>query len=77
LRRVWAFDPKDSQGLNVGNNAGDQTVAPGESRTYTYYAHPANKETTSLVWDGGNIVVQSAQRIVRRDRHRAEGIAVS
>jgi hypothetical protein len=52
-----AFDPKDSQGLNVGNNPGDQTVAPGGSRTYTYYAHPANKETTSLVWDGGNIVV--------------------
>jgi FtsP/CotA-like multicopper oxidase with cupredoxin domain len=52
-----AFDPKDSQGLNVGNNPGDQTIAPGESRTYTYYAHPANKETTSLVWDGGNIVV--------------------
>jgi len=52
-----AFDPKDSQGLNVGNNPGDQTVGPGESRTYTFYAHPANKETTSLVWDGGNIVV--------------------
>ncbi|WHZ16559.1 MAG: Multicopper oxidase [Nitrospira sp.] len=52
-----AFDPRDSQGLNVGNNPGDQTVAPGESRTYTYYAHPSNKETTSLVWDGGNIVV--------------------
>ncbi|TAJ34375.1 MAG: hypothetical protein EPO64_00860, partial [Nitrospirae bacterium] len=52
-----AFDPKDSMGLNVGNNGGDQTVAPGQSRTYTYYAHPANKETTSLVWDGGNIVV--------------------
>jgi hypothetical protein len=51
-----AFDPKDSQGLNVGNNPGDQTVGPGESRTYTFYAHPANKETTSLVWDGGNIV---------------------
>ncbi len=51
-----AFDPKDSLGLNVGNNPGDQTIAPGESRTYTYYAHPANKETTSLVWDGGNIV---------------------
>jgi len=43
--------------LNVGNNPGDQTIGPGESRTYTYYAHPANKETTSLVWDGGNIVV--------------------
>ena len=52
-----AFDPRDSQGLNVGNNPGDQTIAPGESRTYTYYAHPSNKETTSLVWDGGNIVV--------------------
>ena len=52
-----AFDPKDSLGLNVGNNPGDQTIAPSESRTYTYYAHPENKETTSLVWDGGNIVV--------------------
>jgi hypothetical protein len=52
-----SFDPKDSQGLNVGNNGGDQTIGPGESRAYTYYAHPSNKETTSLVWDGGNIVV--------------------
>ncbi len=52
-----AFDPRDSQGLNVGNNPGDQTIGPGEGRTYTYYAHPLNKETTSLVWDGGNIVV--------------------
>ncbi len=51
-----AFDPKDSLGLNVGNNPGDQTIAAGESRTYSYYAHPDNKETTSLVWDGGNIV---------------------
>jgi len=51
-----AFNPKDSLGLNVGNNPGDQTIAPGESRAYTYYAHPENKETTSLVWDGGNIV---------------------
>ena len=51
-----AFDPKDSLGLNVGNNPGDQTIRPGETRTYTYYAHPDNKETTSLVWDGGNIV---------------------
>ncbi|MEW6544345.1 MAG: multicopper oxidase domain-containing protein [Nitrospirota bacterium] len=51
-----AFNPKDSLGLNVGHNGGDQTVAPGGSRTYTFYAHPANKETTSLVWDGGNIV---------------------
>ncbi len=51
-----AFDPRDSQGLNVGNNPGDQTIGPGGTRTYTFYAHPENKETTSLVWDGGNIV---------------------
>ncbi len=50
-----AFDPKDSQGVNLGNNAGDQTVAPGKSRTYTYYADPFNGETQTLVWDWGNV----------------------
>ena len=50
-----AFDPKDSQGLNLGNNPGDQTVAPGKSRTYTYYADPFNGEGQSLVWDWGNV----------------------
>ena len=33
---MLAFDPKDSQGMNVGNNPGDQTVGPGQSRTYTF-----------------------------------------
>ena len=28
-----AFDPKDSLGANVGNNPGDQTIAPGGART--------------------------------------------
>ena len=32
-----AFDPKDSMGANIGNNPGDQTIAPGAERTYTYY----------------------------------------
>ncbi|MDH3503462.1 MAG: LysM peptidoglycan-binding domain-containing protein, partial [Nitrospirota bacterium] len=50
-----AFDPKDSQGVNLGNNPGDQTVAAGESRTYTYYADPFNGETQTLVWDWGNV----------------------
>jgi hypothetical protein len=50
-----AFDPKDSQGVNLGNNAGDQTVASGESRTYTFYADPFNGETQTLVWDWGNV----------------------
>ncbi|HEX7765620.1 MAG TPA: hypothetical protein VF443_02835, partial [Nitrospira sp.] len=51
-----AFDPKDSLGANVGNNPGDQTVAPGESRIYTYYADPFLGETASLVWDWGNVM---------------------
>jgi hypothetical protein len=52
-----AFDPKDSLGANVGNNGGEQTIAPGESRTYTYYADPFIGEITSLVWDWGNVMV--------------------
>ena len=52
-----AFDPKDSLGFNIGNNLGDQTIVPGAERTYTYYADPFNGETTSLVWDGGNVMV--------------------
>ncbi len=51
-----AFDPKDSLGANVGRNPGDQTVPPGESRTYTYYADPSLGEIASLVWDWGNVM---------------------
>ena len=52
-----AFDPKDSLGANVGNNQADQTIQPGGERTYTYYADPFIGETTSLVWDWGNVMV--------------------
>jgi manganese oxidase len=52
-----AFDPRDSLGINLGLNPGDQTIAPGESRTYTYYADPSNGEITSLVWDGGDLML--------------------
>ena len=52
-----AFDPKDSQGVNLGNNGGEQTVAAGESRTYTYYADPFNGEGQTLVWDWGNVAM--------------------
>ncbi len=53
---MLSFDPKDSHGVNVGNNPGDQTVAPGKSRTYTFYAHPQYGEFASLVWDWGNFI---------------------
>ncbi|MEW6324959.1 MAG: multicopper oxidase domain-containing protein [Nitrospirota bacterium] len=51
-----AFDPRDSHGVNVGTNPGDQTVGPGQSRTYTFYAHPELGETAALVWDWGNFI---------------------
>lgn len=52
-----AFDPKDSLGANVGHNAGDQTIGPGEKRTYTYYADPFLGEIASLVWDWGDVMM--------------------
>ncbi|MFO0698328.1 MAG: hypothetical protein U0236_03800 [Nitrospira sp.] len=52
-----AFDPKDSLGANVGKNPGDQTVGPGESRQYRYYADPFLGEIASLVWDWGNVML--------------------
>ena len=41
-------------GLNVGRNLGEQTVLPGASGVYTYYAHPALGERAALVRDGGD-----------------------
>jgi len=50
-----AFDPLVSQGINVGNNPGDQTVAPGKSKTYTFYAHKDYNINGALLWDFGNL----------------------
>ncbi len=51
-----AYDPLTSQGINIGNNPGDQTIGPGESKLYTFYAHPEIGENGSLVRDWGNIL---------------------
>ncbi|MBI3593804.1 MAG: hypothetical protein HY200_02490 [Nitrospirae bacterium] len=53
---MLAFDPKDSQGVNVGLNPGDQTIGPGEHRTYTYFAPAEYGETAAIVYDWGNIL---------------------
>jgi manganese oxidase len=50
-----AFDPLTSQGINVGNNPGDQTVAPGKSKNYEFYAHPDYNINGALIWDFGNL----------------------
>jgi len=51
-----AYDPKESMGINAGNNPGDQTVAPGQSRTYTFFAHPEFGENAALIQDWGNVI---------------------
>lgn len=51
-----AYNPKDSLGITAGLNP-DQAVAPGESRTYTFFAHPEYGEGASLVRDWGNVLV--------------------
>ncbi|MEW6681557.1 MAG: multicopper oxidase domain-containing protein [Nitrospirota bacterium] len=53
---MLAFDPKDSQGVNVGMNPGDQTIGPGQRRTYTFYAHPSYGETAALIRDWGSFL---------------------
>jgi len=49
-----AYDPLDSQGINVGMNPGDQTIGPGQSKTYTFYASPEIGENAALVQDWGD-----------------------
>jgi hypothetical protein len=51
-----AFDPLQSQGINIGMNPGDQTIGPGETKTYTFYADPEIGETAALVQDFGNAI---------------------
>ncbi|HUP70735.1 MAG TPA: multicopper oxidase domain-containing protein [Acidimicrobiales bacterium] len=55
---LLASDPADSGGVAAGFNP-DQSVAPGEVRTSTYYASPEVGETVSVVRDGGDVVANS------------------
>ncbi len=53
---MLAFDPRDSAGVAAGRNP-PQAVAPGASRLYTYFASPEVGETTALVRDMADVVV--------------------
>jgi len=50
-----AYDPMESMGIAAGFNP-PQTTAPGETRTYIFYAHPDIGETTAMVRDWGNVL---------------------
>ncbi len=52
---MLAADPQTSLGVAAGNNL-TQTVAPGATRPYTYFAHPEVGETVALVRDWGNVI---------------------
>ncbi len=52
---MLAHDPKDSAGVEAGNNP-PQATAPGEARTYTFFASPEVGETTAQERDWGNVV---------------------
>ena len=51
-----AYDPRDSMGISAGANP-DQAVAPGETKTYTFFAHPEYGEGAALVRDWANVTV--------------------
>ena len=52
---MLAADPRDGLGVEAGFNP-PQAVAPGQSRTYTLYAHPEVGETVALVRDWGDVL---------------------
>jgi hypothetical protein len=52
---LLASDPKDSGGVAAGNEP-DQSVPPGGTRSYTYYASPEVGETAALGRDWGNVL---------------------
>ena len=49
-----AFDPADSYGVEAGDNP-PQSVAVGNSRTYTFYAHPEYGTGAAMLRDGGDL----------------------
>ena len=50
-----AFDPRTSGGVAAGYDP-PQSVAPGRTRSYTYYASPEVGQTTALVRDWGDVL---------------------
>lgn len=52
---LLAADPADSLGVEAGFNP-PQVTPPGESRSYTYYAHPEIGETVAMIRDWGNVL---------------------
>jgi hypothetical protein len=52
---LLAADPANSLGVEAGLNP-PQVTPPGETRVYTYYAHPEVGETAAMIRDWGNVL---------------------
>jgi hypothetical protein len=52
---MLAYDPGDSGGVAAGRDA-PQAVGPGQTRTYTFFAHPEIGETVALIRDWGDVL---------------------
>jgi hypothetical protein len=52
---LLAFDPQTSLGIATGFTT-SQISAPGETTTYTFFAHPDVGETVALIHDGSNLL---------------------
>jgi FtsP/CotA-like multicopper oxidase with cupredoxin domain len=52
---LLAADPRHGLGVEAGFNP-PQSVSPGQTQTFTYYAHPEIGETVALVRDWGNVL---------------------
>lgn len=55
-----AYDPGESGGIEVGREPA-QTVATGQRRTYTYFAHPEYGESVAMLRDGGDLARSGAR----------------
>lgn len=51
---MLAYDPLDAAGIAVGRNPGS-ALAPGETRSFTYFAHPEIGETTAMLRDRADV----------------------
>lgn len=69
-----AYAPNGSDGATVGFNY-DQTIAPGESITYRWYAHD-HQIPPVTVWDMGGPAEQPTPRRVRPADRRTRGLRV-
>ena len=70
------FDPKESMGANVGNNPGDQTIAPGAGTDLHVLCGPVQRRDDFAGLGLGQRHDEPAQRLVRSSGRGSKGVEV-